>query len=367
MLIKGVIDYLDNLVPHYYSENNDNVGLILGDSSLNISGILICLDITEDVLKEAVATGCNLIVAHHPIIFTPIKKINNDQYVQRCVKYAIKNDLCVYCMHTNLDSWGLNRYLANLLSISDLQVLRPLHTIMNKLTVFMPVEHVDNFFKKTSELGIYINNEQQEFKADNLYLNSHQVIISKPAYLNDSQVSKINARKMEIRKLELILPCHLSFKIIKFLEEAVTYKEYIVYYTTELKNFSESIGLGILGELKVPIKFRDFIFMVKNILNIKFLRHSEPLNKVIKKVALCTGSGRDLINNAVNLGADLFMTSDLKYHDFFIVRDLINLVDIGHYESEVIVKDLIFELLYAKFSDIFISKCKTVTNPIIYS
>jgi dinuclear metal center YbgI/SA1388 family protein len=277
--VKEIAEYLNSLVPHSYGEPYDNLGLILGDENACLSGILVCLDVTEAVLKEAIDRGCNLVISHHPLIFSPIKKINNVDYVDRCITYVLKNDLCVYALHTNLDSWGLNRYLAGILSLHNLRALKPLHNVMSKLTVF-----------------------------------------SSSGHQND-----------------------------------------------DVQNAPDHVGFGALGELSCPMDFAEFISYLKSKLGLSFVRHSEPLDRPVMKVALCTGSGRELISNAINLGADLFITSDLKYHDFFVARDIINLIDIGHYEGEVCVKELIFEILCNRFDSATILKCATVTNPVVYS
>ncbi len=361
--IKDVINHLESLAPRAYQESYDNAGLIIGDPSAVVTGILVTLDCTEEVVQEAIEASCNLIVAHHPIIFKGLKKLNGKNYVERTVITAIKNDIAIYAIHTNLDNvhTGVNKKIAEKIGLTDLQILVPRKDSLSKLTTFIPDEKVLSVMEAlhtagAGQIGNYKNCSFQ-VKGQGTFMPNEN---SNPTIGHVNQQEVVNETRAEV-----IFPSHAEGRIVEALKKSHPYEE-VAYYITMLTNDNQEVGAGMIGELKAPETPLDFLNYLKKCMNLKVVKHTNLLTKPIKKVAICGGSGSFLLQPAIHAGADIFITADFKYHEFFDADGRIIIADIGHYESEVFTKDLLMDVLIEKFPTFAINFSKIVTNPISY-
>jgi dinuclear metal center YbgI/SA1388 family protein len=361
MKIADIITSLEQLAPLAYQESYDNCGLLTGNSNWECKGILCTLDTTEAVVLEAKAKGCNFIVAHHPIIFNGLKKITGKNYVEQTIITAIKNDIAIYAIHTNLDNilLGVNHKIADKLGLINRKILAPKQNILTKLIVFVP----ENEAEKVKEAifsagGGHIGNYSECsfstkgigcFKGDE---NSNPVV-GKP--MIRSSISEI--------KIEVILPNHLQHFVVAKMIESHPYEE-VAYDIVSLNNANQTIGSGIIGELELEMSELEFLNMLKNQFNLKIIKHTTLLNKPVKKIALCGGAGSFLTKNAIAAKADIYITSDIKYHEFFDAENKIVLADIGHWESEQYTIELLADILMANSPTFAILKSEVNTNPV---
>ncbi|GAA4269793.1 Nif3-like dinuclear metal center hexameric protein [Hyunsoonleella aestuarii] len=363
MVIQDVINYLEKLAPLAYAEDFDNVGLLVGNKNTPIKGILVTLDTLETVVEEAIFKDCNLIVSFHPIIFKGLKKLTGETYVERVVMKAIKHDIAIYCMHTALDnaSQGVNNMICNQLELHNRRILIPQSETIKKLTTYVPkdeAEHLrtDMFNAGAGTIGNYSN---CSFNVDGY-----------GTYKGNDASSPIKGVKGESHteketKITVTFPKHLESKIIQTLFKSHSYEE-VAYEITTLENKNQNIGMGMIGDLETPMDETRFLKYLKNKMETEVVRHSAFLNKKIKKVAVLGGSGSFAIAAAKAAGADAFVTSDLKYHDFFTAENNILLADIGHYESEQFTKNLLVAYLTKKITNFAVVLSNTNTNPVKY-
>ncbi len=362
--IKDITNYLETIAPISYKEDYDNVGLIIGNYELELSGALICLDITKEVLIEAKSKNCNLVISHHPLIFGPLKKITGSNYIEECIIYAIKNDISIYAIHTNIDNTinGFNKNIADLLELENIQILKKKINILKLLTTFVPQENLKNLKESLYKVGAgKIGNYTKcsfSMEGEGTFLPNE---FAQPLIGEKNKLQKVNEKRLEI-----IFPEYLERVIIEKLKTNHPYDK-VSYYIQNIENLSQEVGSGIFGELKKEMEGKEFIDYLKSKLGIKILKHTSLKNKKIKKIAYCGGSGSFLIKDSLNIKADIFITADLKYHDFFYSYEGITLCDIGHYESEVLFKSFIFKVLSDNFSNIVLVKCDTVTNPVQFT
>jgi len=363
MKIKDVIASLEALAPPSLQEVYDNAGLITGDENAECTGILISLDATAAVVDEARKKGCNLIVSHHPIVFSGLKKITGKNYVQKTVINAIKNDIALYAIHTNLDNVlnGVNGKIAELLELKNISVLASKENQLKKLFTFVPVAEADKVKQAIFDAGGgHIGNyEECSFNAEGFGtfkggLNSDPYV-GKPGELR---------RENEI-KVEVIFPAWLESRIIKNLLAAHPYEE-VAYDIIRLDNQVSSVGSGVIGKLNEPVDEKSFLKTLKDKFQLKVIKHTGLLDKPISKVAACGGAGSFLISSALASGADFFITSDIKYHEFFDADDRMVIADIGHYESEQFTINLLQEFLELKFPTFAVLKTEVNTNPVRY-
>jgi len=363
MKIKDIIASLEALAPPSLQEVYDNAGLITGDENAECTGILISLDATATVVDEARKKGCNLIVSHHPIVFSGLKKITGRNYVQKTVISAIKNDIALYAIHTNLDNVlnGVNGKIAELLELKNISVLASKESQLKKLFIFVPVADADKVRQAIFDAGGgHIGNyEECSFNVEGFGtfkggLNSDPYV-GKPGELH---------RENEI-KVEVIFPAWLENRIIKNLLAAHPYEE-VAYDVIRLDNRFSSIGSGVVGELTEPTEEKTFLKIIKEKFKLNVIKHTGLLSKPIYKVAVCGGAGSFLISSALASGADFFITSDIKYHEFFDANDRMVIADIGHYESEQFTINLLQEFLEQKFPTFAVLKTEVNTNPVRY-
>ena len=363
MKIQGIISYLESIAPPQLQEHYDNAGLITGSLDWDCSGILICLDATEDVINEAIEKKCNLVVAHHPIIFKGLKKINGKNYVERTIIHAIKNDVAIYAIHTNLDNilTGVSGKMGSLLGLENMQVLSAKENTLQKLYTYIPNEKLDEVRQAVFNAGA-----GQIGKYSSCSFNTPGIGTFKAEAEADPYVGEVgHLHKEEEVRVEIIFPFYLRHKVISALKEAHPYEE-VAYDIITLSNNYEKVGSGITGILPKPMDAVDFLQLLKETFNVPVIRHTELLNKKIEKVALCGGAGSFLIPSAIAMGADIYITGDVKYHEFFDADNRLIIADIGHYESEQFTINLLHELLELKFPNFAVLKTGVNTNPLRY-
>lgn len=361
--IKDVLRSLETLANPALQESYDNSGLIAGDREAECKGILVSLDVTEAIVQEAVDKKCNLIVTHHPIVFKGLKKLTGSNYVERTIINAIKNDVAIYAIHTNLDNvlHGVNGKVASLFELENTRVLLEKRNTLKKIVTFVPESHVEAvrlamFDSGAGTIGLY----------DQCSFNIQGTGTFRPMEGADPFSGTPGERFSgdEVR-VELIYPFYLERQLVANLKKAHPYEE-VAYYINELTNTEKETGSGIIGNLKVEVDESAFLAMVKQKLGAGVLRHTSFLNKPIKKVAFCGGAGFFLLPVAIAAGADVFVTSDIKYHEFFDADGKILLVDAGHFETEQYTIELLAEYLQNKFANFAVLKTEQKTNPVRY-
>lgn len=363
LTVQNITQYLETIAPRAYQADYDNAGLQVGDPHAPVTGVLIALDITEDVLKEAVEKGCNLVITHHPLLFRPIKKITPDHAVTRSILYAIQHGLHLYAIHTNLDNipTGINQVLGETLGLEQLHTLAPLDDTHYLLTTYLPPASLDQVKHTLFKAGA---GELDHYKACS-FTSTGQGTFQPSAEAQPHTGEKGKVNTLEEVCLRTVLPAHLKEQIIAAFLQAHPY-ETPVYHIQPLGGHQRSLGAGMVGILPQPLPYTDFLAHVKTKLSVQALRYTEPPKKMIQRVAICGGSGSTLLSHACRAKADAFVTADTKYHQFFDAEGHLMLVDIGHYESEISFKVLIYKLLSKKFDNIALQKCTTYTNPIRY-
>lgn len=363
MKIKEVIKILEDFAPTAYAEDFDNVGLLTGDPETQVNNALISLDCIEAVVEEAIDKNCNLIICFHPIIFSGLKKLTGRDYVERTIIKAIKNDIAIFAIHTALDNHyqGVNDMICEKLGLKNRKILIPRKDVIRKLTTFVPTSEAQKVRAALFEAGAgRIGNY------DHCSYNLKGEGSFRP---NDDANPTIGERGQvhfeEETQIGVTFPVHLESNILQQLFAAHPYEE-VAYEITRLENAHQQIGMGMIGELASPANEKDFLQQVKSTFNCGCIRHSEFRGKEIKKVAVLGGSGSFAINNAKAAGADVFLTADLKYHDFYRAGKNLLLADIGHYESEQFTKNLLHSYLTKKISNFALILAETNTNPIKY-
>jgi len=363
MTIKEVASILEEFAPLLYQESYDNSGLTIGNSNNNISSVLLTVDVTEEVIDEAINKKANLIIAHHPIIFKGIKSITGKNYVERIVAKAIKNDIAVYAAHTNMDGvWGgVNTKLGEKLGLLNIKILSPKKGELRKLVTFVPDEHSNRVRKAIFDAGAG-NIGSYDQCSFNLHGNgSFRASENSNPYKGEK--GKLHFEK-EIR-IETIFPKYLERSIINALLSTHPYEE-VAYDIYPLDNEFIKAGMGAIGELPENEEEEVFLADLKKMFNLKCIRHSSLLGKKVKRIAVCGGTGSFLLKNAISSGADAFLTADIKYHEYFDADKKILLVDIGHYESEQVIKDIFYELLTKKNLNFAVHFSGIISNPVNY-
>jgi len=363
MTVKEITKILDELAPLAHAEEFDNVGLLVGDGNTNVSGILVTLDTLENVVDEAIAKQCNMIVSFHPIIFKGLTKITGSNYVERVVIKAISNNIAIYSMHTALDNSniGVNAKICEVLGLKKPKILIPKPKTIKKLTTYAPLAQVERikaalFKAGGGAIGLYSNcsfsvDGTGSFKAGK-GANPALGKIGKTHYEKESQINMVFSFSKEK-------------DILKALFKAHPYEE-VAYEISTLDNTNHDMGMGMVGTLEVEMDEVSFLNEVKNRMNASVIRHSKLLGRKVKKVAVLGGSGAFAIGPAKRSGADIFITADLKYHQFYEAENQLVIADIGHFETEQFTKDLLVDYLIKKIPSFAISLSESITNPIKY-
>jgi len=363
MKIKEIIKPLEDFAPVYLQESYDNSGLLVGNKNMEIKKVLITLDVTEEVLDEAITKQCNLIISHHPVIFKGLKSITGKNSSERIVAKAIKNDIGIYAIHTNLDNVdeGVNSILCDKLDLKNKKILSSKKELLRKLVTFCPVDDAEQVREAMFSAGAGHIGNYDSCSFNTPGTGSFKGSEDTNPYIGEK--GKLHYEE-EIR-IETIYPVYREKKILNALFEAHPYEEvaYDIYF---LENEFNRVGAGMTGELEQELNEMEFLKRVKEITQTGSIRHSRLLGHKIKKVAVCGGSGSFLIHSAVKAGADIFITGDIKYHDFFEAENKIVIADIGHYESEQFARELIFNILIKKFPTFAVLISDLNSNPINY-
>jgi len=363
MKIQEIISVLENFTPTFLQESYDNIGLLTGNKNWLCKGVLCTLDVTEAVVQDAINNKCNLIVAHHPIIFSGLKKINGNNYIEKAIITAIKKNIAIYAIHTNLDNvlYGVNKKIADKLELKNTTVLMPKQNVLSKLYTFVPLQYEEKVKAALFNAGAgYIGNYSEcsfNVKGKGTFMGNENT--------NPFVGKKEKRHEEEEVKIEVIFPAWMQKDVVAALLQAHPYEE-VAYDIITLKNDYATIGSGLIGELAKPIDEKLFLRKLKKAFGLKVIKHTRLLNKPIKKVAVCGGAGSFLIQNAANAKADIYITSDIKYHEFFDANDNLIVADIGHFESEQYTIELLHELLQKKFPNFAVLKTKVITNPVEY-
>lgn len=349
MKIKNLISFLETIAPAMYQESYDNAGLIVGNGDTEIKGVLICLDATEAVLNEAKSLGCNLVIAHHPIVFKGMKRFNGNNYVERVVIDAIKNDIAIYAIHTNLDNvyrQGVNAKIAEKLGLKNTRILAAKRGL-KKLITYLDPNYSESVRMALEAIGAGSYNGLEK--------HSHTAVgVSHQKGMGTAEV-----------KLEMVFPVAIQGQIIKTLKQYYPVSN-PAYEISEIENENSHYGSGMIGELEEPIAETVFLKQLKKAMKAGVIRHTRLRNRRVRSVAVCGGAGGFLLNHAIRQKADIFVTADYKYHEFFDADGKIVIADIGHYESEQYTIELLHEIISEKFR-IFAAHCTKVnTNPVKY-
>lgn len=363
MKIQEIIQFLEGIAPLSLQESYDNAGLIIGSSKTECTGIITSLDVTESVVQEAVQKNCNLIVAHHPVIFRGIKKLNGKNYVERTVISAIKNDIAIYAIHTNLDNImeGVNKKIADKIGLQNCKALLQKEGTLQKLVTFSPVKNAEEVRNALFNAGAGAIG-----KYDECSFNVEGTGTFKANEGSHPFVGEIGTRRREDEvRIEVIYPSFLQKKIVASLKKAHPYEE-VAYYIHSLENVQENVGSGLTGDLVNPVSEKELLQILKDEFKLSVIKHTSFLDKPITKIAVCGGAGIFLLPNAIAAGAQVYVTADIKYHEFFDADNRIFLADIGHFESEQFTIELLTEFLQRKFSNFAVQKTEINTNPVKY-
>lgn len=362
MKLRQIISSLEQWAPPVLQENYDNSGLIVGHPDADIERAIVSLDCIEAVVDEAIDKKAGLVIAHHPIVFGGLKRFNGGDYVQRTVMKAIKHDIAIYAIHTNLDNvhTGVNAHLCQLLGIEADGALKPKVNTLEKLVVFAPHDQAEKVRSAMFEAGGGLISDYEECS-----FNLRGEGTFRPGEFTHPVIGEHGVRHTEPEtRIEIIVHAHKADQVIRAMQAAHPYEE-VAFDRYALLNTSDRIGSGMIGNLATDMLLIDFFDHVKEQLSCEVVRHTASGNPKVRRIAVCGGSGFFLLGAAKKKGADLFITSDVKYHQFFDAEDII-LADIGHWESEHRTSELIVEYLTDKFPKFAVHLSQINTNPVKY-
>ncbi len=363
MKIKEIVSSLEKLAPLSLQESYDNAGFMIGNSDNELLKTLVSIDVTCEVIDEAIKRGCNLIISHHPLIFGNLTKITHDDTTGLCIMKAIKNDIAIYAAHTNLDNvvGGVNSKLCEKLELRNCRVLKSKNNILKKLVTFCPTDKAQNVRKALFDAGAgHIGNY------DSCSFNTNGEGTFRALENSNPYVGELNKLHTENEvKIETIYPAYIEKAILKALFASHPYEE-VAYDIYRLENEFKKAGEGMIGELADEMETIIFFEKIKKILELGVIRHTKIVKHKIKNVAVCGGAGGFLLKDAISSSADIMLTGDLKYHQFFETKDEIILADIGHYESEQFAKEILVDFLSKNFPTFAFLVSKKRTNPVNY-
>lgn len=363
MKLKEITDCLESFAPLAYQESYDNAGLICGNQEMDITSAIICLDSTEAVIEEAIEKGSNLVIAHHPIVFSGLKKFNGKNYVERVIIKAIQNNIAIYAAHTNLDNVhnGVNSKIAEKLGLVNCSVLLPQKNLLKKLITFCPEDKAEAVRSALFETGAGNIGNYDECSFNSNGTGTFRAGEGTSPYVGEHG----KQHKEKEVKIETIYPANIESKLLNALIKAHPYEE-VAYDLIPLSNSHNRVGAGIIGELPSEMAEMDFLNNLKDVMKANGIRYTSLRNKKVRKVAVCGGSGSFLLGDAIKSGADVFVSADFKYHQFFDAENHIVIADIGHYESEQFTIQLFYDILQKKFNTFALHLSKINTNPIKY-
>lgn len=351
------------MAPLTYQESYDNSGLLVGSYDSDVAGVLICLDVIESVVEEAIKKGVNLIIAHHPIVFKGLKRFNGSNYVERTVILAIQNNISIYAAHTNLDSvkGGVSDRICDLIGLQNRRILSPVSEDLYKLVTFVPNKFAQEVRDALFEAGAgSIGN----------YDSCSYAVEGTGSFRGGENTDPFVGEKGKLHlepevRIETIFPKHLKGAICSALLKNHPYEE-VAFDIYRLENDNKQVGLGMIGELAVPEEPLFFLRRIKEIFGSACVKHTQISKRKIKTVAVCGGSGSSLLRKAISRKADVFVSGDFKYHEFFDAEGRIIIADIGHYESEQFTRDIFYEIVTKKFPNFAVYISEINSNPINY-
>ncbi len=363
MQVKDIVSEIEKFAHPALKEDYDNVGLLVGSAEEEVTGVLITLDVTMEVLNEAIAKDCNLIVAHHPLIFRGLKTITDSTETGRIVMKAIKHGIAIFAGHTNVDSVpeGVSGMMAKKLGLLNTSILQPARNKLLKLVTYVPGDHAEKVRSAIFDVGAGVIGNYDSCSYNVAGTGTFRAGENTDPYVGEKGELHFEP---EVR-IETVMPEFIRSRVVSAMLEAHPYEE-VAYDIYSLQNEWHGAGFGIVGELEVPMDEAEFLGLLKSAFNAGCIKHTALLNKPVKKVALCGGAGSELLGAAMRVGADVFVTGDFKYHQFFDAESRILIADIGHFESEQFTKELFFEILTKKFSNFAIRLSEVNTNPIKY-
>ncbi|MDW8394267.1 MAG: Nif3-like dinuclear metal center hexameric protein [Chitinophagales bacterium] len=363
MKLRQIIDAIEAAAPLALQESYDNSGLLLGNPDLDINGALIALDLTDEVLDEAISTGYNLIITHHPLIFHPLKKLAGENRVSHLIVRAIRHNVALYAAHTSLDNapQGVSHFMAKKLGLKNVRALLPAQNKLMKLITFVPHSHADAVRQALFDAGAgHISRyDQCSFNTEGFGTFRGSADTS-PFIGQPGQLS----REPEIR-IEVILPVYRRNQVMHALRQSHPYEE-VAYDLVTLANDWQEAGTGVLGELPHPLSWREFLFLLRETFHARVIRHSWPADRPILRIALCGGAGSFALDAALQAGADAFATADISYHYFQEAAGRLLLCDIGHYESEQFTSELLLSILKDKLPTFAARVARQPANPVNY-
>lgn len=367
MKLREITRILEQTAPLYYQESYDNSGLITGNNHQEISKILLCLDCIESVVDEAIEKGCEMIIAHHPIVFIGLKKLNGKNYIERVIIKAIKNDIAIYACHTNLDNVlknGVNQKIAEKMGLENILILSPMANRMSKLVVYCPSDKPE-ILERVRE-NLFANGAGHISDYSNCSFNSE----GKGSYLPGETTNPANGEKGKTNfinetKIEVLVMNQEANRIVAEVNKVHPYEE-VAYEIIPIANTNSHLGAGIVGELKEEMETNKFLSHLKSAMKTDCIRHTQIHTKKVKKIAVCGGSGSFLLEAAKAQGADVFVTGDYKYHQFFDAENEIIIADIGHYESEQFTIELFEEIVKPISQEVKVIHTSINTNPVNY-
>ncbi|RAJ34276.1 dinuclear metal center YbgI/SA1388 family protein [Pedobacter cryoconitis] len=363
MRLAVITKHLEAYAPLNYQEDYDNSGLLTGDMNQEITGALVALDCTEDIVDEAIARNCNLIITHHPIVFKGLKKFTGKNYVERVIVKAIKNNIALYAIHTNLDSVqnGVNGVICKRLGLKQPKILAPKDGILKKLVTFCPTAQVNRLREALFAAGAGNIANYSECSFNAVGVGTFKASAGTQPFVGQQGLQH---QEPEVR-IETVFLIQDERKVLLALLENHHYEE-VAYDIYPLENKLSTVGAGMVGWLEEEMDMADFLRFVKSRMNVSVIRHTKDTGRKIKKVAVCGGSGSFLLGNALAAGADAFITADFKYHEFFDADGKLIIADIGHFESEQFTSDLLVDILQRKFPELEVRLTEVNTNPINY-
>jgi dinuclear metal center YbgI/SA1388 family protein len=363
MKIKEITQYLESLAPISSQESYDNSGLLVGSSEDEVSSVLISLDCTEEIIQEAIDRNCQMVISHHPIVFSGLKKFNGKNYVERTIIKAIKSNIAIYAIHTNLDNYrhGVNAEISRRLNLQNTKILAPKQNVLFKLVTYVPEEAKDQVMHAMFEAGAgHIGN----------YSNCSYSGLGEGTFLPNDDAHPSSGEKGKLSrnpeyKVEVLVNGHRKNQVYGAMLDAHPYEE-VAHEWIAIANKNQDEGAGMVGELLHEMSENEFLTTLKNTFQCGVIRHTALRNKPIKRVAVCGGSGGFLLSNAKQEKADIFITADYKYHEFFDAEGQIIIADIGHFESEQFTTHLLGDILTKKFPNFAVNLTGRNTNPIKY-
>lgn len=361
--ISEILQEIEHIAPRAYQESYDNARLIAGNAHWECTGVLLTLDSTEDIITEAIEKGANLVIAHHPIVFKGLKSFTGSNYVEKTIIKAIKNDIAIYACHTNLDNQltGVNAKICEKIGLENTKILNPKSNTLLHLITFVPKSDAETVREAMFQAGAGNIGNYDSCSYNTEGVGTYRANANANPTIGD--IEKLHTEPET--RIEVILPKHLQHSVLSALKKAHPYEE-VAYFLTEILNKNQEIGSGMIGELPNELDSLEFLKLLKTNMNTQLIRHTKLVNKTIKTVAVCGGAGSFLLPFAKQAKADIFITADYKYHDFFDAENNIIIADIGHFESEQFTNEIFAEIITKKYSNFAVHFSKIDTNPINY-